>query len=71
MDEDKVISQGFSVFDVDGDGYISVADLRSMMVSLGEDVDDDQLNDIVKEIDQTGDKRISFEDFRELVGLKD
>ena len=24
VDEDKIISQGFSVFDVDGDGYISM-----------------------------------------------
>ena len=36
IDEDKVVSAGFSVFDVDGDGQISLDDLRTVMQSLGE-----------------------------------
>ena len=36
IDEEKVISQGFNVFDQDGDGKISLDDLRTVMESLGE-----------------------------------
>ena len=36
IDEEKVISQGFNVFDHDGDGKISLDDLRTVMESLGE-----------------------------------
>ena len=31
IDEDKVVTQGFSVFDNDGDGKISLDDLRTVM----------------------------------------
>ena len=41
IDEDKVVSTGFSVFDVDGDGQISLDDLRTVMQSLGEQLTDD------------------------------
>ena len=40
LDEEKVISQGFSVFDADGDGKISLDDLRRVMESLGEQLNE-------------------------------
>ena len=67
IDEDKVVSTGFSVFDVDGDGQISLDDLRTVMQSLGEQLTDDQLAEIIKEIDTNRDDSINYEEFEALV----
>ena len=64
IDEEKLIQTGFNVFDADGDGQVSLEDLRSVMQSLGEQMTDDQLNDIINEIDTNGDKQMSFEEFQ-------
>mgnify|MGYP001626640034 CR=1 FL=1 len=41
IDEEKVIQTGFNIFDADGDGRISVHDLKNVMQSLGEQLTDD------------------------------
>ena len=70
IDEEKVITQGFSVFDTDGDGKISLDDLRTVMNSLGEQLTDEQIAEIIKDIDKNDDDTINFEEFQELVNLK-
>ena len=70
IDEEKVITQGFSVFDNDGDGKISLDDLRTVMNSLGEQLTDEQIAEIIKDIDKNDDDTINFEEFQELVNLK-
>lgn len=67
IEEDKIISTGFSVFDTDGDGYISIDDLRNIMQSLGEQLTEDQLADIMRDIDTNGQGKISESEFTELV----
>ena len=70
IEEEKVINTGFTVFDADGDGYISQEDLRTIMQSLGEQLTDDQLADIIREIDSTGEGRIDLHEFTEVINSK-
>ena len=63
IDEEKQISQSFKVFDVDGDGKISIEDLKFMMESLGEQLTDEELADVMKEIDSNGNNCIDFDEF--------
>ena len=67
LTEDAIISKGFSVFDVDDDGFISIDDLRTMMMSLGEEVDEQQLFEMVSEVDESGTGRISLSNFKEFI----
>ena len=67
LDEEKVISQGFSVFDADGDGKISLDDLRRVMESLGEQLNENQLTEIIRELDTNSDDAIDFEEFQAIV----
>ena len=70
LDEEKVIKQGFSVFDADEDGKITLDDLRRVMESLGEQLNENQLIEIIKELDSNSDEAIDFEEFQEIVNYK-
>lgn len=54
-------TQAFSVFDKDGDGFISAEELRHVMSSLGEKLSDEELNEMIKEADVDGDGEVNFE----------
>ncbi len=51
------------MFDKDGDGNISVLELGTVMRSLGMNLTDSEVNDIVAEYDADGSGTIEFEEF--------
>ena len=71
IDEEKVINQGFAIFDANGDGSISIDDLRTITRSLGEELSEEELHEIIKDIDTNGDDMINFSEFSELVRVKE
>ena len=71
IDEEKVINQGFAIFDANGDGQISIDDLRTITRSLGEELSEEELHEIIKDIDTNGDDMIDFTEFSELVRVKE
>ena len=48
------------MFDRDGDGYISVAELKTVMMNLGEKLSDAEVDDMLKESDTNWDGRIDY-----------
>eukprot|EP00914_Ancora_sagittata_P025914 GHVO01051190.1.p1 GENE.GHVO01051190.1~~GHVO01051190.1.p1 ORF type:complete len:520 (-),score=53.01 GHVO01051190.1:399-1958(-) len=60
LQEDSLIQQAFSKFDVDRTGYITADNLRHI---LGDVYDGMRVEDIVATCDSDGDLRISFEEF--------
>ena len=46
------------VFDRDNNGFISAAELRHVMTSIGEKLTDDEVDEMIREADQDGDGRI-------------
>ncbi|KAH9503904.1 putative N-acetyltransferase 8B [Bulinus truncatus] len=60
-DADEEIHQAFRVFDKDGNGYISAAELRQVMANLGEKLTDDELEEMIKEADNDGDGQVNYE----------
>lgn len=53
----------FRVFDKDGTGTISVAELRFVMTSLGDKLDDDQVEEMLKTADPSGSGGLAYEPF--------
>ena len=51
----------FRVFDKDGNGYISAAELRHVMTNLGEKLTDDEVDDMIREADLDGDGMVNYE----------
>lgn len=56
---DDDIREAFRVFDKDGTGYVSVSELKHAMVSLGERLSEEEVDELIREADIDADGRFS------------
>jgi len=61
----------FQIFDRRNFGTICVKDIWNVLKSLGKDITLEEIEDIVAEIDQDGDSRISYSEFVQCVFAED
>jgi len=61
------IRESFSVFDRDGSGMISAAELRHVMTNIGEKLSDQEVDEMFREIDVDRDGQISYEEMVRLM----
>ena len=64
------VEAAFKIFDKNGDGTISAAELRHVMTSLGERLTDEEADRMIKEADPDGDGQIVYRDFVKLMCAK-
>lgn len=64
-DRQSRLKTAFSVFDEDGSGLISANEMRDVMNKFG--LTDEELNQLIKEVDEDGDGTIEFEEFCKLM----
>merc|ERR1712096_340556 len=50
-DSEEEIREAFRVFDKDGNGFISAAELRHVMTNLGEKLTDEEVDEMIREAD--------------------
>ena len=62
-DSEEEILKAFNVFDKDGNGFISAAELRHIMTNLGEKLTDEEADEMIREADIDGDGQINYEEF--------
>merc|ERR1711915_900967 len=60
----------FKLFDTDGTGNISLANMRAIADIVGDQVSDDELADIILKNDIHNDGKLGFEDFYEVLTKK-
>ena len=60
-DSEEEIREAFRVFDKDGTGYISSADLRHVMANLGEKLTDQEIDKMMRQVDVDGDGQVNIE----------
>ena len=67
---DDEIYAAFKVFDKDGNGFISPAELRHVLMHIGEKLTDDEIDEMIREADVDGDGSINYEEFVAMMQMK-
>ena len=67
MVKDKEIKYAFDFLDHNGDGYVSLTDVKHVMRMIGRDLVDEQVEQMLAEVDGEGSGRISYESFKNMM----
>jgi len=68
-DMDAELRQAFEVFDKDKTGSIDAKELRQVMKAIGENLTDEQIDDMIREADKDGNGTIDFEEFKAIMRM--
>ncbi|KAJ6388818.1 hypothetical protein OIU77_027217 [Salix suchowensis] len=60
---DRQLRDAFKVLDKDNTGFVSVADLRHILTSIGEKLELAEFDEWIREVDVGSDGRIRYDDF--------
>ncbi|KAJ1265271.1 hypothetical protein BS78_08G065500 [Paspalum vaginatum] len=68
-DEEEEMREAFNVFDQNGDGYITVDELRSVLASLGlkQGRTAEDCRKMISKVDADGDGRVDFTEFKQMM----
>lgn len=69
-DSEAEIAEAFKVFDRNGDGKISAAELRHVLTSIGEKLSDADVDQMIREADVNNDGEIDIQEFTQLLAAK-
>merc|ERR1719217_1275246 len=69
QDTDSVeeMREAFMVFDRDKSGSVTASELKHVMNNLGEQVTNEEVEEMIKEADADGDGELSFDDFLQFI----
>ena len=70
-DKENEYKELFAMFDRDEDGLINQNELGKVLRALGQDPSDQDLIDMITDVDKNEDKLIDYEEFLQLVDIKD
>ena len=70
QDTEEEIREAFRVFDKDGNGYINAAELRHVMMNLGEKLTEDEVEQMIREADVDGDGQVDYTEFVRMMTTK-
>ena len=66
-DTEEELIEAFKIFDKDGNGLISSDELLHVMITLGENTNMEEIEDLIKEVDLDEDGMINYEEFVRLI----
>eukprot|EP01089_Gocevia_fonbrunei_P017107 TRINITY_DN5464_c0_g1_i1.p1 TRINITY_DN5464_c0_g1~~TRINITY_DN5464_c0_g1_i1.p1 ORF type:complete len:140 (-),score=48.63 TRINITY_DN5464_c0_g1_i1:53-472(-) len=64
------LREAFNVFDRNGDGYVSVAELKHVLTTICEKLPLNEADELLKEADADGDGQINIEEFIQILTAK-
>eukprot|EP00475_Leptophrys_vorax_P026128 TRINITY_DN3666_c0_g1_i1.p1 TRINITY_DN3666_c0_g1~~TRINITY_DN3666_c0_g1_i1.p1 ORF type:complete len:173 (+),score=58.58 TRINITY_DN3666_c0_g1_i1:44-520(+) len=67
LNPDDVFNNAFKAFDTNGTGFITTRELMSVMTRVGEKLTEAEVNEMMKRVDKSGEGKLSYEDFLDLI----
>merc|ERR1719410_3246131 len=67
---EEELSEAFKVFDRDGNGFISSAEVHLVMTNLGEKLTDEEVSEMDRAADVDGDGQINYDEFVKMMMAK-
>lgn len=60
---EEEVRVAFEFFDLDGNGFISVTELKQVALELGEELTEGEIDEMIREADVDGDGQVDFNEF--------
>ncbi len=57
----------FRQFDIDGNNQITKESIKDAMTKMGREISDEEINEIMRKHDSSGDQAISLEEFKKMI----
>ncbi|KAK6308085.1 hypothetical protein J4Q44_G00213560 [Coregonus suidteri] len=64
---EEELAELFRVFDKNGDGYIDLEELKTILESTGEAITEDDIEELMKDGDKNNDGKIDYDEFLEFM----
>merc|ERR1719487_1842654 len=64
---DQEIKEAFEAFDLDHNNFVGAAEIRHVLVNIGEQPTDEEVDEMIRMVDKDGDGQVSFDEFYEMV----
>lgn len=64
---DDEIVEAFKAFDLDKNNFVGAAEIRHVLINIGEQVTDEEVDEMIRMVDTDGDGQVSFEEFYSMV----
>jgi Ca2+-binding EF-hand superfamily protein len=57
----------FRQFDIDGNNQITKENIRDAMTKMGREISEEEINEIMRKHDSSGDQAISLDEFKKMI----
>eukprot|EP00745_Piridium_sociabile_P041893 TRINITY_DN83508_c0_g1_i1.p1 TRINITY_DN83508_c0_g1~~TRINITY_DN83508_c0_g1_i1.p1 ORF type:complete len:170 (+),score=58.42 TRINITY_DN83508_c0_g1_i1:69-512(+) len=57
------LREAFRIFDKEGNGMVNAVELRHVLTNLGEKLSDEEVDEMIREADITGDGQVNYNEF--------
>lgn len=64
------LMESFKSFDKDEDGKLNQKEMKYLLLSIGEKLNDEEIEEMIREVDSTGQGAITYKDFVKILMLK-
>ena len=64
---DEEVYEAFRAFDLDKNNFVGAAEIRHVLINIGEQVTDEEVDEMIRMVDSDGDGQVSWEEFYGLV----
>jgi serine/threonine-protein phosphatase 2B regulatory subunit len=64
---DEEIWEAFVAFDLDKNNFVGAAEIRHVLINIGETVTDEEVDEMIRMVDKDGDGQVAFDEFYEMV----